>query len=175
MTAGSESEQPGPTPPLPPSIWAVAWASLAGQAVLLIAHGVRHAEGFAVAVSVILGALLVGHVAAGVVRGRPIRTVLAWVVLVLSFIAEGLSVVSEDDLGPGTLAALSLMTTAAALVGLAKFRRTDWCAWQRTRPSAHVGAPIGQLVAIGMLVGALGGVVGSADDRLDMRISVADN
>lgn len=175
MSVGSEFEQQGPTPPLPPSIWAVAWASLAGQAVLLVTHGVRHDGGVPAVVSVILGALLVGYVAAGVVRGRPIRTVLAWVVLVLSFIAEGVSVVSEDDLGRATLAALSLMTTVVALVGLAQFRRTDWCAWQRTWPSVHVGAPIGQLVVIGMLVGALGGVVGSADDRLDMRISVADH
>jgi hypothetical protein len=67
----------------------------------------------------------------------------------------------------------SLATTAVALAGLARFHRSDWYAWQRTRPSAHEGAPIGTLVAIGVLVGALGGLVGPVDDGLDMRVNVA--
>jgi hypothetical protein len=93
MTVDGGVEQPGATPPLPTSIWVVAWASLAGQAVLL--------------------------------------------------------------------------------AGLATFHRTDWYRWQRTKPSAHDGTPIGQLVAIGVLVGVLGGLVGPVEDGLDVRISVA--
>jgi hypothetical protein len=69
---------------------------------------------------------------------------------------------------------LSLATTAAALAGLARFRRTNWYAWQRTKPSAHDGAPIGQLVAIGVLVGVLGGLTGPVGDGHDVRISVTN-
>jgi hypothetical protein len=55
-----------------------------------------------------------------------------------------------------------------------RFRRTDWYVWQRTKPSTHDGAPGGQLVAIGVLVGMLGGLIGPIDEGLDVRISVAD-
>ena len=59
-------------------------------------------------------------------------------------------------------------------VGLARFRRTDWYAWQRTKPSTHEGAPIGRLVSIGVLVGVLGGLIGPVDEGLDVRIDVAE-
>lgn len=99
---------------------------------------------------------------------------LAWAVLLLGVIGGLVGLVSDDDLGQTALAVLSLATTAAALAGLARFRRSDWYAWQRTRPSAHEGAPIGQLVAIGVLVGALGGLIGPVDDGLDVRVNVGD-
>ncbi len=91
-------------------------------------------------------------------------------------IAGLLAMISADDLGRAAVAVLSVAIAAVALAGLARFRRTDWYAWQRTKPSAHEGAPIGQLVAIGVLVGVLGGLAGSVDDGLDMRmrISVAE-
>ncbi len=174
MSVDGGVEQPGATPPLPRSIWVVAWASLAGQAVLLVRQGGRLDDEVSLVLSVVLGALLVGYVSAGVVRARTVRLVLAWVVLVLSVIGELVGLVSVDDLGQAALAVLSLATTAVALAGLARFRRTDWYAWQRTKPSAPEGAPIGQLVAIGVLVGVLGGLTGPADDGLDVRISVAD-
>jgi hypothetical protein len=142
-------EQPGATPPLPSSIWVVALASLAGQAVLLVREGARLDDEVSLVLSVVLGALLVGYVSAGVVRARTVRVVVAWVVL-------------------------SLATTAVALAGLARFRRTDWYAWQCKKSPVHDGARIGHLVTIGVLVGVLGGLIGPVDDGLDVRISVAD-
>jgi hypothetical protein len=130
-------EQPGATPPLPRSIWVVALASLAGQAVQLVRQGGRLDDEISLVLSVVLGGLLVGYVSAGVVRTRTVRLVLAWVVL-------------------------------------ARFRGTDWYTWQRTKPSAHEGAPIGQLVAIGVLVGVLGGLTGPVGDGLDVRVRVAN-
>ncbi len=168
-------EEPGAaTPSLPRSIWVLAWASLAGQAVLLVQQGGRLNAEVSLVLSAVLGALLVGYVSAGVVRARTFRLVLAWVVLVLSVIGDLVGLVSVDDLGQAALAVLSLATTAVALAGLARFSRTDWYAWQRTKPSAHEGASIGQLVAIGVLVGVLGGLTGPVDDGLDVRIRVAD-
>lgn len=175
MSVDGGAEQPGAAPPLPSSIWVVAWASLAGQAVQLARQGVRLDDEVSLALSVVLGALLVGYVSAGVVRAGTVRLAFALVVLVLTLIAELVGLVSVDDLGHAALVALSLATTAMALAGLARFRRTEWYAWQRTKPSAHEGAPIGQLVAMGVLVGVLGGLIGPVDDGLDVRISVADH
>ena len=174
MSVHGGAEQPGAAPPLPSSIWVVAWASLAGQAVLLARWGVRVDDEVSLVLSVVLGALLVGYISVGVVRARTVRLAFAWVVLVLSLIVELVGLVSVDDLGQAALVALPLATTALALAGLASFRRTEWYAWQRTKPSAHKGAPIGQLVAMGVLVGMLGGLIGPVDDGLDVRISVAD-
>jgi uncharacterized membrane protein YfcA len=151
----------------------VAWASLAGQLGLLVEHARHLDDGVSIVVSILLGALLVGYVSAGVVRARIVRVVIAWLVLVLSLIGELVGLVSVDDPDQALLAVLSLATTAAALAGLARFRRSEWYVWQRTRPSVHEGAPIGRLVAIGVLVGVLGGLVGSAGDGLDVRVSVA--
>ena len=171
MSVDGGLEQPGGTPPLPRSIWVVAWASLAGQAVLLMQQGGRLDDEVSVFLSVVLSALVVGYVSAGVVRARTVRLVLAWVVLVLSGLV---GLVPVDDLGRQTaLDVISLATTAVALVGLAMFRRTDWYAWQRAKPSANEGAPIGQLVAIGVLVGVVGGLTGPVDQGLNVSIQVA--
>jgi len=167
-------EQSGATPPLPRSIWVVAWASLAGQVVLVVWQGRRVDDEVSLVLSVVLGALVVGYVCAGVVRARSVRLVLAWVALVLSVIGGLGGLVSVDDLGQAALAVLSLATTGVALAGLANFLRTDWYAWQRTKPSVRQGAPIGQLVAIGVLVGVLGGLTGPVDGGLNVRIAVAE-
>ena len=99
MSVEGGVEQPGATPPLPRSIWVVAWASLAGQAVLLVRHGGRLGDEVSLVLSVVLGALLVGYVSAGVVRARTVRLVLAWVVLMLGVIGGLVGLVSVDDLG----------------------------------------------------------------------------
>ena len=96
------------------------------------------------------------------------------VVLVLSVIGGLGGLVSVDGPGEATLALLSLASTAVAMAGLAKFLSTDWYAWQRTKPSVHEGAPIGQLVAIGVLVGALGGLTGPVVGGFNVGITVGD-
>lgn len=179
MNAGPV-EQPVATPPLPLSIWVVAWASVVGQAELLLRRGPQVGDEGSLFLSVVLGALVLGYVSAGVVRARTVRFVLAWVVLVLAVLGELVELVSVDDLGQAAHAVVALSTTAVALAALASFRRSDWYAWQRTRPSPHDGAPIGELVAIGVLVGVLGGIIGAADDGrhgrdgLDVRVNVAE-
>ena len=161
-------------PPLPSSIWVVAGASLAGQVLLLVREGARHDDAVSLVGSVVLGALLVGYVSAGVVRARTVRLVLAWVVLVLVLVGDLAALLSADGPGRAGGAGLSLVTTVVSLLALASFRRTDWYAWQRTRPPTHLGAPIRQLVAVGVLVGALGGIAATSDDGLHMRLRVAE-
>ncbi len=173
MSDHGEIEQQRATPPLPTSIWVVAWASVAGQVLVMFRQGFRHGDEVSLLLSVVLGALLVGYVSAGVVRARTVRLVLAWVVLVLSLVGELFSLGSVDDLGQAVLAVLSLAIAVVSLVGLAKFRRTAWYAWQRSKPSTDEGASIRRLVAIGVLVGVLGGLIGPVDDGLYVRTSVA--
>lgn len=173
VSAHGRPEQAAGTPPLPRSIWVVAWASLAGQVALLLRRGGRLDDEVSLILSVVLGALVVGFISAGVVRARTVRLVLAWVVLVLSAIFGVIGLFTVDDLTRVAFNAVSLATTAMALVGLAAFSRTDWYAWQRTRPPARDGAPIGKLVAIGVLVGVLGGLTGPVDDTVDVRVSIA--
>ena len=161
------------TPPLPTSIWVVAWASLAGQAVLLVREGLRTDDAVSLTLSVVLGALIVGYISAGVVRARTVRLVLAWVVLVLSALAEVFELFAADDAGEALLVVLSLATSAAALAGLASFHGTAWFAWQRQKPPAGEGAPIDQLVAIAVVVGVLGGITGPVDQGINARVRTA--
>lgn len=161
------------TPGLPRSIWVVACASLASQVLALVDRGARDDDHVSLFVSVLLGALLVSWVSAGVVRARAIRLAVAWVVLLLGFVGGLIDLTSVDSANQPGLAVLSLAATAVALIGLGRFRRTDWYAWQRTRPSARDGAPIGRLVAIAVLVGTLSGMTGPVDDGIRMRVEVA--
>lgn len=174
MSVDGAVEQTRATPLLPGSIWVVAWASLAGQMVLLVREGVRHDDEVSVVLSVVLGALLGGYVSAGVIRARTVRLVLAWVLLVLSAVGHLLDLVSVDEPGQAPLAALALALAVVPLAGLASYQRTDWYAWQRTKPTADAGAPIGRLVAIGVLVGVLGALAVPGDDGVEVRISAAD-
>lgn len=173
MTMDGELNEQG-TPPLPTEITVLAWASVAGQVAVLVRQGANSGNDTSLLISMVGGALIVGYVAAGVVRARPVRVALAWIVLVLSLVAELIGLAYVDALGDAVVALVSLATTVVALVALNGFRRTEWYAWQRTRPPAHVGAPIGRLVAIGVLVGAMGGVAGSSEDGINMTVRVAE-
>jgi hypothetical protein len=159
----------GPTPPLPPSIWVVAWASLAGQVVLLLDRGVRSDNEVSIIGSILLGMLIVGYVSAGVVRARTVRLVLAWIVLVLSGVVEVIALADHLDGGAledrgSLLLPAALLTTAIALVALWRFHQSDWFAWHRRHRASRSDSSITPLVAVGVLVGALGGLAGATDD-----------
>jgi peptidoglycan/LPS O-acetylase OafA/YrhL len=164
--------QPSGTPTLPRSIWVVAWASLVAQLVQLVHREPGFDNEVSLVVSVVLGGLLVGWVSAGVVRARTGRVVVAWVVLVLSGIAEVVAVFSTDDSTPLLPALVALATTVVSLVGLAMFRGTEWWRWQRTRPPRDEGASIAGLVAVAVLVGVLGGVMGVNEDSFNLTVNL---
>ena len=172
MTVDGGVEGRGVAPALPPSIWVLAWAALAGQVLLVARHGGRVGDDAAQVASMVLGAAVVGYVSAGVVRARRVRVVLAWVVLALGSIGGVADLGSADGAGEAALAVLALVVGGAALAGLAGFCRSDWYVWQRTRPSTREGASIRRLVVVGVLVGALGGYVGLVDDGVTARVNV---
>lgn len=160
------------TPPLPTEIKVLAWASVAGQVAVLVRQGLRAGDDISLLLSMVGGALIVGYVAAGVVRARPVRVALAWIVLVLSLVAELIGLAYVDSLGEAVIALASLATTVVSLVALYGFSRARWYAWQRTSPPTHFGAPIGELVVLGALVGVLGGLAGTSEDGVNVNMDV---
>jgi hypothetical protein len=159
------------TPPLPTSIWVLAWTSLVSQGLAVLDRGVRDDETVFLLVSAALGALIVGYVAAGVVRARTIRVALAWIVLVLTGLSEIVSLASG---GSTPFVLVDLVLTVVSLVALARFSRSDWYRWQRARPPTSAGPSITGLVAIGIAVGVLGGLVVPAEDGVRFRINSAE-
>lgn len=172
MSTDGEVEPAQALPQLPGSIWVVAWASVASQVVQLLDRGGRHDDEVSLVGSVLLGALLVGYVSAGVVRARPVRVLVAWVILGLSAIVELVHLVALDDRRDAGLSVLEFAATAVTLGALWRFQHTSWYAWQRTRPHARDGVPIGALVAIGFLVGAMGGLIEPGNDGVRVEGTV---
>lgn len=158
------------TPPLPTSIWVVAWASLAGQLLVVVDQGIRELSGVALVVSAAFGGVVFGFVSAGVVRARTGRLVIAWVILVLALLAQVGALTSVDDLGEGAIRGLSLAFLVVALAGLARFHKTDWYVWKRRYPSAR-GASITPLVTVGVVVGILGAMAALSDEGAIIQIS----
>jgi hypothetical protein len=166
------TDHPGATPPLPTSIKVLAGVSLLSAVTPLVEQGVKQ-DAVSLVVSVVLGALLIGYISAGVVRARTVRLVLAWLVLSLSLVFGVIGLLLSD--GQDVVRALvSVAITAVSLGALERFRHTEWYAWQRTKPSTKVGAPIHGLVAVGVLVGALGGCVDGLDDTVHVSVQVAE-
>lgn len=163
-----------PPPSIPRSLWVLAWASLAGQVVLIAQRGLRPDDEVSVLLSVVLGALLVGWISAGVVRARTGRLVFVHVVLGLT-VLFGMATLffsrSADDVVSALVALAMSLTQLGALL---RFRTTEWFAWQRGRPPVHEGPAISGLVLIAVVVGALGGLVGDGvEDGFHVRIDVA--
>ncbi|MDR7251397.1 hypothetical protein J2X46_000369 [Nocardioides sp. BE266] len=164
---------PEATPPLPTSIKVLAWTSLGSTLVPLLDQGIKD-DTVSLVGSVVIFAPLMGFVAAGVVRARTGRLVLAWAVLSLSFLFGALGLFTSDSADDRAVTAFSVVFTAVSLVALERFSRTEWYAWQRTKPSKKAGASIRGLVAIGVLVGALGGISAPPPELADMRVNAVE-
>lgn len=178
MTDSRDYTWAGPTPPLPRSIWVVAWASLAGQVILVLDRGVRSDNEISIIGSVVLGILLIGYVSAGVVRARTVRLALAWIVLLLSGFAEVVALIEHLDGGAledreSLLVPAALAATIICLAALWRFHQSAWFAWHRQNRPMRAGTPITQLVAVAMLVGALGGLAGATDDGFEAGFHIS--
>ena len=146
---------------MPGSAWAFAWLCLAGQLPALATRGLSDSDGVWVVLSMVLSALLVGWFGAGVLRGRTVRLVIAWILLVLGTLVTGFGILAD-------LAHLSgwdvllLLASLGQIGALAAFCSTDYLQWQRSQP-ADAGPDITGLVAIAVVVGLLGGITATAD------------
>ena len=149
----------------------------ASQVVTIATRGIKAENEVSLIGSVLLGVLLVWFFSVGVIRARIVRVVIVWIVLVLSGIAELVAVFNQDDATDALPAIVGLVTTVVSLLALNQFRQSAWYAWQRTKPPTDQGESIGGLVAIAVAVGALGGLVGPAEDgfRVEFNASGQDS
>lgn len=169
------TDAPSSTPPLPTSIWVLAGASLASQVATVALRGIKAENEVSLVGSVLLGVVLVWFFSVGVIRARMVRVVIVWIVLVLSGIAELIGVVDPDDANAFARALIGLVTTVVSIAALERFRHTDWYAWQRTKPPTDQGESISGLVAIAVAVGALGGLVGPAEDGFRVELNAGQH
>lgn len=156
---------------VPASAWALALSSLTAQLLQLGQVGVRP-EGPGMVLSMVIGALLVGWVSFGVLTGRTVRLVLAWVLLVLALLGDAIAALEAVDDGADTVLGwpgADLVTSAVAVASLARFTTSRYLAWQRTRPQAP-GPSLAPLVAVAALVGLLGGVVTTPQTGAEVQV-----
>ena len=150
--------------PVPTAAWALAWSCLAGQVLLL---GERGADSSAVEmlVSALIGAVVVAWVSNGVLTARPGRLMLVWVISVLAAVLYGAAMLDVSVAGASDWRFVHFASSLVQLACLAWFTNTEYFAWQRSRPRA-TATGLGGLILIAVLVGALGGVIGSPEDAL---------
>ena len=150
-------------PPVPQPAWALAVLSLGQQVVRIFVEG-RGSN--SLVPSMLLGAVVVGWVSYGVLTARTVRTWLVLIVLVLGIVAESVTFLE----GPTFYKTFGVTIAVLQLICLSKFSQTSYVAWQRARPP-NAGGGLGGLVVIAILVGAIGGYVGAADDGFNVRIN----
>lgn len=157
---------------LPPQAWALGWACLAGQVFLVADRGLDQSnDAIFVLLSMTLGAALVGWFSAGVLTGRPVRTFVAAILLGLAPLLYLLALLDGmgDDWVP-----VHLATSVVELAALVAFVRTPYFREQRAqvRPA---GPPLGSVLVLALLVGALGGMVqdaGPSDAGVQLQLGL---
>jgi uncharacterized membrane protein len=156
---------------IPMAAWVLGLSCLLGQLLLLGEVGAKEADDGMV-VSMAIGALVIGWVAFGVLRGRTVRLVIAGLLLVLGLLGYGIDCVdggTEAVLGwPGA----HLGASAVSVAALVAFVRTDYFARQRRSPRA-AGPSLAPLVAIAVLVGLLGGAVNIPERSTQLWVRVS--
>jgi hypothetical protein len=151
--------------PIPQEAWAFAWSCLVLQLVNVAENG-RASDNMLVP-SMLLGAAVVGWFAHGVVRARMVRVSFVGVVLVLVAL---LSLVAVLDGGDGS-DVLDLVLNTGQLGLFVAFVRTPYFRWRRTQPGG-AGPSVAGLVAIGLVVGAVGGYIGADENSIITEVKL---
>lgn len=151
--------------PIPKEAWLLAWTCLLGQVVNLAQNG-RQDDNLLLP-SMLLGAAVVAFFAHGVLRARMVRVVIVAILFGLGLLFFLIGAIDEP--GAGTM--INLVVSAAEVAFFVAFLRTPYFAWQRTRPK-EPGPSLAGLVAIAVLVGAIGGVIGASDEGFRAEVSV---
>ena len=173
--AAAPSADPVLHPPvpdrLPAAAWALAGSSVLGQAVAFADRGVKSDEAWAVVLSMLLGALIIGWFAAGVLSARTGRVVVTWLLLVVAFVAESVAVVDAAGRGQVGIPVLHLVSTVAMIASLMWFSTTPYYFWQRTR-SRVPGPSRSGVLAVAVLVGLSAGLVQPGGEESLMNVEV---
>lgn len=152
----------------PSSAWVLGWASLVGQVATLVERGATDAG--SALISVPLSALVVAWVSYGVLRARMVRTWFAGIVLLLVALFGLLGLHGDVSLPALVGAACGVVAFAALLA----YTRTGRFGLLREDPQRTVPA-LGGVLALAVLVGALGGLTAPVADQgsgVHIRISL---
>ncbi len=146
---------------MPAAAWALGVSCLVDQLLLLGEVGAKEPDD-GMLLSMAIGALATGWVAAGVLRGRTVRLVIAGVVLVLGLLGDGIECVDGGTDGPFGWAGVHFVASAVSVAALLWFTRSDYFTWRRRSPRAD-GPSLAPLVAIAVLVGVVAGLVNTPE------------
>lgn len=150
-------DQAAPAPDrLPDAAWALGLVCLVGQLARLAEVGITDLDTWPV--SSLLGALIVGWFANGVLTARTVRLWIVWFLFGILVPLQLLAVVHAGLEGLAGWPGVNLVLAVVQLAALAWFCRSDYFAWQRTRPAVP-GPSRASLLAVAALVGVLGGVI----------------
>ena len=165
MSMTGEQPTTGDGPAIPTSAWAFGWSFVGAQVLELVRRGAQDESAWFL--SALLGIVLVTFFAHGVMRARMIRF---WIVVVLIGLMVVLGTVGLL-LDPTAWGAVSVAIAIVQAALLRSYARSAWFAWQRTRPAG--GPSLAPILAVAVLVGGLGGVLGAstqAADDLTVRV-----
>lgn len=143
--------------PLPAAAWVFAWTCLVGQVLRLLESGAQSED--SIPLSMVLGAVIVTWFSYGALTGRTVRLVVVWIFLVLAALVTAVAVVDSGS----AWSVLDAATSLVQLVAFARFTASDYFAGQRARPR-QPSPPLGGILAIAVVVGVLGGVIGADTD-----------
>jgi hypothetical protein len=166
------TDQPAqPALPVPTAAWALAWSCLAEQVLVLGERGAQ-SSATGMLLSALIGAVVVAWVSNGVLTARRGRLILVWAMFVLGAILYGVALLDASPAGASDWRLVHFASSLVQLACLAWFTNTEYFAWQRSRPRAPA-AGLGGLILVAVLVGALGGVIGSPEDApVRFRVNV---
>jgi uncharacterized membrane protein len=152
---------------VPQSAWVLGWACLAAQLASMAERGTT--DGGSALISVPLSALVVAWVSYGVLRARMVRVWFAGILLLLIALFSIVGLFSDASLPAVVGAVASVVAFAALLV----YTRGDCFARLREEPRGP-GPAFGGLVAIAVVVGALGGLAAStgADEQAGFHVRI---
>jgi hypothetical protein len=136
---------------------------------VLANHGVNKSNGISIVLSVVLSALVIGWFSAGVLRARPVRVGIVWILLGVSGVAEVIgALVDPNSFDGGDW--VGLASTLIEIGALCSFWSSDFYADQRDFPDDAVRPDITWLLAIAVVVGILGGLAGADASQVHVRL-----
>jgi len=150
---------------VPQSAWVLGWACLAGQVASLVERGAT--DGDSALFSVPLSALVVAWVSHGVLRARMIRVWFAGILLLLTAFFGLLGLVADASLS----ALVAAVAGVVALVALVAYTQTD-CFASLRQDKKSAGPAFGGLVAIAIVVGALGGLTAVPGEQSGFHVRI---
>ncbi|WP_101523172.1 hypothetical protein [Nocardioides houyundeii] len=156
------------TPTLPGSAWILGWTFLAMQLLDVVDRGFTDSGPISVLLSAAVGAALLTWGSVGVLHGRTVRLVLAWIAVGLQPVVALWSAGESAN----ALWLVALAVSLVQLVAMVNFSTSDYLRRQRTLTKAELQPLARGLLLLAVAVGVLAGLAAPAGDRVGNGFSV---